>query len=176
MGIAHRDIKLENIIMAREGDDSDIKLIDLGLSKLLGPTDTSTDPFGTLAYVAPEVLLQKPYRFEVDLWSTGVIVYVLLSGLLPFDAPTNRETARQTINNAVPFSHKLWEFVSYDAKDLILKLLEKDQRKRISIEDALVHPWICRRTKLIQKARETAVDPWTDQHFLCNCLYYYGQS
>lgn len=57
MGVAHRDIKLENIIMSKETDDSDIKLIDLGLSKVLGPGETSTDPYGTLAYVAPEVLL-----------------------------------------------------------------------------------------------------------------------
>lgn len=57
----------------------------------------------------------------------------MLSGLLPFDAATNRETARQTISNPVPFTHKLWEFVSFDAKDLILKLLDKDQNRRISV-------------------------------------------
>jgi serine/threonine protein kinase len=156
MGVAHRDIKLENIIMSKDTDDSDIKLIDLGLSKVLGPSETSTDPYGTLAYVAPEVLLQRPYQFEVDLWSTGVIVYVMLSGLLPFDAPTNRETARQTISSPVPFTHKLWEFVSYDAKDLILKLLEKDQKQRITVQEALMHPWVCRRSRQILKIREGA--------------------
>jgi len=90
----------------------------------------------------------------VDLWSTGVIVYVMLSDLLPFDAPTNRETARQTISSPVPFTHKLWEFVSYDAKDLILKLLEKDQRQRITIQEALMHPWVCRRSRQMLKIRE----------------------
>ena len=60
-GIAHRDLKLENILMADDTDDSELKLVDFGLSKIMGPNETSTDPFGTLSYVAPEVLLQKPY-------------------------------------------------------------------------------------------------------------------
>jgi serine/threonine protein kinase len=85
-----------------------VKIIDFGLSKILGPSERSTDPYGTLAYVAPEVLLQKPYTFYVDSWSLGIIIYVMLSGLLPFDAASNRETARQTIQDEVPFSHKLW--------------------------------------------------------------------
>ena len=105
--------------------------MDFGLSKLLGPGEFTSDPYGTLAYVAPEVLLQKPYRFEGDLWSLGIIIYVMLSGMLPFDSESNRETARQTVNDEVPFSHKLWEYVSADAKDLIKKLLIKDCEKRI---------------------------------------------
>ena len=92
--------------MADTSDDSELKLVDFGLSKILGPNETSTDPFGTLviinfifilffqSYVAPEVLLQKPYGKNVDLWSLGVIVYILLSGMLPFDSDDNRETAR----------------------------------------------------------------------------------
>jgi serine/threonine protein kinase len=71
-----------------------VKIIDFGLSKMMGPSERSSDPYGTLAYVAPEVLLQKPYTFYVDSWSLGIIIYVMLSGLLPFDAPSNRETAR----------------------------------------------------------------------------------
>lgn len=177
MGIAHRDIKLENIIMTNSDDDSDIKLIDLGLSRIIGPGETTTDPYGTLAYVAPEVLLQKAYRFEVDMWSTGVIVYVMLSGLLPFDAPTNRETARQTISSPVPFTHKLWEFVSYDAKDLILKLLDKSQKQRLTVKEALQHPWVCRRSKSLLKIREsTAEDETNDQHYISNCLYYFDKT
>lgn len=118
-GIAHRDLKLENILMGTQDDDTDLKLVDFGLSKILGPNETSTDPFGTLSYVAPEVLLQKPYGKNVDLWSLGVIVYVLLSGMLPFDSDDNRETARQTIYDPVPFTHPIWEYVSQDAKHLI---------------------------------------------------------
>jgi len=117
----HRDIKLENIMMVNMAENSDVKLVDFGLSIMTGPTQTSSDPFGTLAYVAPEVLTQKPYGKAVDLWSLGVIIYVLLSGMLPFDAEHNKETARMTIEDPVPMNHTLWQFVSIDAKDLILR-------------------------------------------------------
>ena len=84
-GVAHRDLKPENILMEDKSDDSDLKIVDFGLSKIIGPSETSLDPFGTLSYVAPEVLLQKPYGKEVDLWSLGIIIYLCLSRVLPFD-------------------------------------------------------------------------------------------
>ena len=96
-GVAHRDLKPENILMVTDDDTSDLKIVDFGLSKIIGPNESSLDPFGTLSYVAPEVLLQKPYGKEVDLWSLGVITYLLLSRVLPFDDEEDKEIARQTI-------------------------------------------------------------------------------
>ena len=93
-GVAHRDLKPENILMENKTDDSDLKIVDFGLSKIIGPSETSLDPFGTLSYVAPEVLLQKPYGKEVDLWSLGIIIYLCLSRVLPFDDEDDREIAR----------------------------------------------------------------------------------
>jgi serine/threonine protein kinase len=80
--------------MSDETDDSVLKVVDFGLSKMIGPNETASDPFGTLSYVAPEVLIQRPYGKNVDLWSLGIIIYVLLSGMLPFDSEDNKETAR----------------------------------------------------------------------------------
>ena len=97
-------MKPENILMEHEGDDAKLKIVDFGLSKIIGPNETSLDPFGTLSYVAPEVLLQKPYGKEVDYWSLGVITYLMLSRVLPFDDEDDKEIARQTIQEPVDFS------------------------------------------------------------------------
>ncbi len=75
--------------------------------------------------MAPEVLVQRPYGKNVDLWSLGIIVYVLLSGMLPFDSDDNKETARQTIYEPVPFTNRVWNFVTDEAKDLITSKLNK---------------------------------------------------
>ena len=73
--------------------------------------------------MAPEVLVQRPYGKNVDLWSLGIIIYVLLSGMLPFDSDDNKETARQTIYEPVPFTNRVWNFVTDEAKDLITSKL-----------------------------------------------------
>lgn len=132
-GIAHRDLKPENILMTSTEDDAHPKLVDFGLSKIIGPGETCNDPFGTLSYVAPEVLLQKPYDKSVDLWSLGIIIYLLLSGTLPFDDDDDREIARQTINDPVDFSYSIWEKVPQTAKDLIKGLLAKDAADRMNL-------------------------------------------
>ena len=97
-GIGHRDLKPENILMANQGSDSHIKLVDFGLSKTFGPGETCTEPFGTLCYVAPEILLQKPYDRSVDCWSFGVMIYLMLSRHLPFDSSDDKEIGRKTIS------------------------------------------------------------------------------
>jgi serine/threonine protein kinase len=83
-GIMHRDLKLENIMMTDTTEKSVPKLVDFGLSKITGPMETANDPFGTVGYAAPEILLKKQYDKSVDIWSLGVITYALISGFLPF--------------------------------------------------------------------------------------------
>jgi serine/threonine protein kinase len=84
-GIVHRDIKAENIVLAQIGSLRELKLVDFGFAKVLGPGQLCTDPVGTLTYAAPEILLGHNYGLEVDLWSLGVLAHLLLVGRLPFD-------------------------------------------------------------------------------------------
>lgn len=153
-GIAHRDLKPENILMTDESDEAQPKLVDFGLSKIVGPSEKCNDPFGTLSYVAPEVLLQKPYDKSVDLWSLGVIIYLLLSGTLPFDDDDDREIARQTIHDEVDFSYHVWKKIGTETKQMIKSLLEKDKDKRMNLEEVLQHPWILKKSKSIAGARK----------------------
>ena len=127
--------------MATNDDNAELKIVDFGLSKIIGPNESSLDPFGTLSYVAPEVLLQKPYGKEVDLWSLGVITYLMLSRVLPFDDEEDKEIARQTIQDAPDFSFEPWDQISQPAKDIVKKLLEKNRAKRPSLEETLKHSW-----------------------------------
>lgn len=85
-GIVHRDLKLENVMMSDVSNSAIPKIVDFGLSKIIGPNEKSREPFGTVGYVAPEVLRQKPYSFSCDVWSIGCIMYALISGSLPFDS------------------------------------------------------------------------------------------
>ena len=139
--MAHRDLKPENILMSSDAEDADVKIVDFGLSKIIGPNETSLDPFGTLSYVAPEVLLQKPYGKEVDLWSLGVITYLLLSRVLPFDDEDDKEIARQTIQDPPDFTFDPWPKVSKPAIEVCTALLEKNRHKRPGLEKVLAMEW-----------------------------------
>ena len=153
-GIAHRDLKPENILMSSDKDDADLKIVDFGLSKIIGPNETSLDPFGTLSYVAPEVLLQKPYGKEVDLWSLGVITYLLLARVLPFDDEDDKEIARQTIQDPADFSFHPWEKVSKAGIEVCQVLLEKNRHKRPGLEKVLSMEWFAEFAEA-KKARTT---------------------
>jgi len=164
-GIAHRDLKPENILMTDDTDDAQPKLVDFGLSKIVGPSEKCNDPFGTLSYVAPEVLLQKPYDKSVDLWSLGVIIYLLLSGTLPFDDDDDREIARQTIHDEVDFSYHVWKKVGSEVKTMIKKLLDKDKDKRMKLEEVLQHPWLIKKSKSLLEARKKSGDVNSAEQF-----------
>ena len=140
-GVAHRDLKPENILMALDDNKSDCLIADFGLSRVIGPNESSLEAFGTLSYVAPEVLEAKPYGKEVDIWSLGVITYLLLSGCLPFDDEEDKEVARQTMYCDPDFSFEPWDKRSPEAIDLVKKMLSKNRKKRPSLEEILKHPW-----------------------------------
>ena len=124
---------------------SNIKLIDLSLSKFLNIKETIKEPYGTVGYISPEMLLEQSYDFKIDEWSIGIMTYLLLCGKLPFsDEYSEREIARQTIHEKQSFDQPKWEKISKEAKDFINKLLIKDPQKRMKVKNALVHPWIKR--------------------------------
>jgi len=142
-GIIHRDLKPENILMTDNTDKADIRLLDFGLSKIVGPTEKCTEPYGTLSFVAPEVLKGKPYGKSVDLWSIGIIAYLLMCGFLPFDDEhSEREIARQTIQDPVPYPMDIWKNLSVEAKEFVASLLKKNPEDRIGIKEVLNSKWI----------------------------------
>ena len=133
-GIVHRDLKPENILMTDDTDTADIRLVDFGLGKIIGPGETCTEPFGTFSYVAPEVLQEKPYNFKVDLFAIGIITYLLVAGFLPFDHETSeKEIARQTVYEPTPFPSSIWKNISIEAKMFVDNLLDKDPEKRMTM-------------------------------------------
>lgn len=121
----HRDLKLENIMMSDQKEASQPKIVDFGLSKMIGPTETTNEPFGTLGYVAPEVLKKQPYTFSCDVWSLGCILYALLSGSLPFDHNDQKELMRMTIDEQLKFDLPVWDKISFQCKHLIGDMLKK---------------------------------------------------
>jgi serine/threonine protein kinase len=88
------------------------KIIDFGLARVIAPTQRSDEPFGTLGYVAPEVLRKEPYNFTCDVWSIGCITYALLSGSLPFDHQSPQETVRMTLKDPLMFDLPCWKLIS----------------------------------------------------------------
>lgn len=140
-GIVHRDLKLENIMMTDMKDTACPKIVDFGLSKIIGPNETANEPFGTLGYVAPEVLKKQSYTFSCDIWSLGCILYALLSGSLPFDHNDQKELMRMTMEDTLKFDLPVWDKVTANCKCLIMNLLKKNSTQRIKLGEAMKHQW-----------------------------------
>ena len=142
-GVVHRDLKPENILMTDNSSTADIRLVDFGLGKIIGPGELCNDPFGTFSYVAPEVLQEKPYSFKVDLFAIGIIAYLLVAGFLPFDHETSeKEIARQTVYEPTPFPQSIWKNISIEARMFVDNLLQKNPDKRMGIQEVLQHKWL----------------------------------
>jgi calcium/calmodulin-dependent protein kinase I len=142
VGVVHRDLKLENLLLvSKNEDDLRIKLADFGLSKLYAGRVMQT-ACGTPFYVAPDVLLGGGYGPSVDCWSAGVLLYVLLSGRLPFSADNDADLFRLIMKAELVFKSPQFDTVSETAKDLIRKLLVADPNKRLSAKQALQHPFL----------------------------------
>jgi serine/threonine protein kinase len=139
--ICHRDLKPENILFRRKENSSEIKIIDFGLSKQLKVNERMKKKLGTPYYLAPEVL-EENYGKEVDMWSIGVITYVILCGYPPFYGNGAKELFRNIYQVNYEFWDEDWGFISDEAKDFISKLLVKDISSRMTIDEALWHPWI----------------------------------
>ena len=143
-GIVHRDLKPENLLFQNKDEFSEIKITDFGLAKYTsGPqAEAMTTACGTPGYVAPEVISGTEYDSKVDMWSLGVIAYVILCGFPPFYHENHAELFRRIKSCNYEFVAPFWDGVSEGAKDLITKLLVVDPEQRWSAEQVLEHPWV----------------------------------
>jgi len=145
-GIMHRDIKPENILLASKHNDTDIKISDFGLARLSKDyprrLPRSHSICGSDFYLAPEVIKQEEYGREIDIWSVGVVAYVILSGSLPFFHNVLHKLYRQIMERDLNFADDRWKSVSKGAQDFILRLLQVRAGDRLTAEQALNHPWL----------------------------------
>lgn len=141
--IVHRDLKPENILFRTKDPSSDIVIADFGIAKHLEASgEPLTSLAGSFGYVAPEVLNHKGHGKPVDLWSIGIITYMLLCGYTPFRSDDMKELVRQTTEARINFHDRYWKNVSDEAKGFIRALLNPDPVRRLTAEQALAHPWL----------------------------------
>ncbi|KAL5735248.1 hypothetical protein ACOSP7_033109 [Xanthoceras sorbifolium] len=140
--IVHRDLKPENCLFLNQRKDSPLKIMDFGLSSVEGYTDPVVGLFGSIDYVSPEALSQDRITTKSDMWSLGVILYILLSGYPPFIAQSNRQKQQMIMAGDFSFYEKTWKNISSSAKQLISSLLAVDPHRRPSAQELLNHPWV----------------------------------
>uniref|UniRef100_A0ACD5X5M7 Uncharacterized protein n=1 Tax=Avena sativa TaxID=4498 RepID=A0ACD5X5M7_AVESA len=140
-GVIHRDLKPENFLYANKKESSPLKAIDFGLSVFFRPGERFTEIVGSPYYMAPEVL-KRNYGPEIDVWSAGVILYILLCGVPPFWAETEQGVAHAIIRSVVDFKREPWPRVSEPAKDLVRRMLDPNPMTRLTATQVLEHPWL----------------------------------
>jgi len=148
-GIAHRDLKPDNLLLAKQGNDVHVKIADFGFSaktRIGGMNIPLTQRCGTPAYVAPEVLRGGPYDERVDMWSAGCILYFVLGGYPAFVDDKPKALFHKILKGEYEFHDEDWSHVSAEAKDLVRGLLTIDVNRRLTASQALKHPWISKRS------------------------------
>ena len=170
--VVHRDIKLENILMSDRSPKATVKLIDFGLSRLPQVGSEMRTICGSPLYVAPEILDTKAsdtaYTPAVDMWSVGVILFILLSGYSPFDHDDEEQLFKHIREGVYCMDDRIWRYISEGAKDCVRKLLTVDVTHRMTATQALQHPWILahkkkynRRNNTHSTSEETTTDDMT---------------
>lgn len=140
--IIHRDLKPENCLFTDRKEDSTLKIMDFGLSSVEDFSDPIVALFGSIDYVSPEALSRQEVSAASDMWSVGVILYILLSGCPPFHAPTNLEKHQRILQGEFSFEEHTWKTITSSAKELISSLLSVEPYKRPTASDLLMHPWV----------------------------------
>ena len=143
-GVIHRDLKPDNVMVFDSSKEFQVKIMDFGLSKILGPKEKTLEGYGTLCFVAPEIILRDPYNNSVDIWSLGIMIYYIMSGDLPFDDCNNHEKtiAKKIVYEELRFPELKWNSKSKELKHFISQCLIKDLKKRITIDKLVEHDWI----------------------------------
>ncbi|KAJ6893037.1 calcium-dependent protein kinase-like [Populus alba x Populus x berolinensis] len=141
MGVMHRDLKPENFLLSSKAEGAKLKATDFGLSVYIEEGKVYRDIVGSAYYVAPEVL-RRSYGKEIDIWSAGVILYILLSGVPPFWAENEKGIFDAILQGDIDFESDPWPSISNSAKDLVRRMLTQDPKKRITSAQVLEHPWI----------------------------------
>ncbi|XP_061356338.1 calcium-dependent protein kinase 29 isoform X2 [Gastrolobium bilobum] len=153
MGVMHRDLKPENFLLATKDENAAVKATDFGLSIFFEEGKMYEEVVGSAYYIAPEVL-NRNYGKEIDVWSAGVILYILLSGVPPFWADNEKGIFEAISGGKLDLDSAPWPSISAAAKDLIRKMLAFDPKKRITASDALEHPWM----KEVGEASDKPID------------------
>jgi len=169
-GVAHRDLKLDNLVLKQEDarlEDNTLKLIDFGLAKRFKQGQSNFKTLaGTPLFIAPEVWMRQKYNEKCDVWSCGVIMYVLLSGCSPFEGEENVDISHSVRNDRLSFTNPVWSRVSSEAKDFVKQMLIKDPAQRITMADALQNEWTSlQQLQRSARANNSALEHWNGQMY-----------
>nr|GLL21097.1 calcium-dependent protein kinase 26 [Ipomoea trifida] len=168
-GIVHRDLKPENILLATKASSSPIKLADFGLATYIRPGESLRGTVGSPFYIAPEVLAGG-YNQAADIWSAGVILYILLSGIPPFWGKTKSQIFDAVRAADLRFPSDPWDSISYSAKELIKGMLCTDPCHRLTAQQILDHTWVRDKLRLLQvpSAQDKSITACSNEGILCS--------